>query len=155
MEIQKTRSRSTPGEYTPCTVYFLSITFQLCHERGKDLVLNILSCCRGRACLSESRNAGGFGSPMMAPEAAVRCWSWRYVPSAEEKLAGQIHSIHFMWTNQSCLQPGSRSEQTVSGCGPVTKQQPKYCSNRKLIAFTLSPVEGSHCVGCRSCLTEP
>lgn len=158
MEIQKTEGEmgggSIPGEYTQCCISWVSLSNSAIRGE-KNFVLNILSCCRGRACLSESRKAGGFGRPMVAPEAAVKCWHWRYVPSAEEKLTGKIDCVCFMWTNQSCLQPGSRSEQTVSGCGPLTKQQPKYISNRKPIAFTLSAVEGSRCVGCRRSLTEP
>lgn len=107
------------------------------------------SCCRCRACLSESRSTGGFGSPVMAPEATETHRSWRYVPSANCML---VQWIHFMWINKSCLQPGTKLEQFMSGCGPLTKQQLKYCSNWKHCSY--SPIEGSRCVGCTRILSE-
>lgn len=121
---------------------------------GKNIALNILSCCRDRACPLESRNAGGFGSPTMAPEAAVRHWSWRYVPSAErnsqEKFTEYILCGH---TRAVCSLGADRNRPLVA----VVHWQ---SNNRNIVqtenwSHLLSPVEGSRCVGCRRSLTEP
>lgn len=112
----------------------------------EEPLLNIFSCCRCREqehwWVWQSHDGTRRKTDTLELEVCPLC-----------RLAGLVHWIHFMWTNQSCLQSGSRLEQLMSGCGPLTKQQLKYCSNWKH-AFTPSPIEGSRCVGCTRILTE-